>query len=55
MVDIQVITEKVIDLFDANDVSPEEAIKVMERLKVAIVMYRVIEEQEQAIQSINLN
>jgi len=52
MVDIQVITEKVIDLFDDNDVSPEEAVLVMARLKVAIVMYRAIEHMEN---SINLN
>jgi hypothetical protein len=49
---IQEVTEKVIDLFDNNDLSVAEGLEVIERLKVAIVMYRAIEHLEQ---SINLN
>jgi hypothetical protein len=49
---IQEVTEKVIDLFDNHNLSVEEGILVIERLKTAIKMYRVIEQFEQHI---NLN
>jgi len=38
---IQEVTEKVIDLFDNHNLSVEEGILVIERLKTAIKMYRL--------------